>query len=789
MKRFVFSAAWAVVCVQGLALLSGCGGATSSGGGGGGTQSQQPYITSFAPGSSTIEAGTSTSLTAVFGNGSGVITPGNLSVTSGTAVTVTPSSTTNYTLTVTGSSGTTPATRTTPIVVYAAPAIASFTASSNQVALGSSTTLTGEFTGGPGVITGPGNFSVSVGSGQQVSVIPPAKTTPATDIYTLTVTPVVGPAITETLTVTVYSAPVITSFTASPNTAVAGSNINLTAIFSGGTGVITPGNIAVTSGTPVSVSTAGITTYTTTYTLTVTPVGVAPGGGAITQTATVTLDPAVTVCLSASCNGPAISSLLMGMNLAVSYDDIANASSIGTAFENAGITALRWPGGETSDDYHWNGNNANPRNGVAPAPSMCAGAFEYSDTNYLAFIRDLEYANASLPNGFDVALTANYGTNPTCNGGGEPSEAANWVEYAYANGGTVSYVTVGNESYGSWEEDLHTAPHDPATYASAVSGPSGYYELIKNQSSATKVGVVVDANCTSANDCTDGWDATVLANAAGFYDFVEYHFYAGYGNLTSDTELVQQAAQVFTYNINVIKSELATAGAAGTPIFVGEVSSNPINPGTQSWSITQGLYAGQLLGEAMNDGVARLTWWTGFGDCWGPGNNAATLYGWQNTWGADNIFSDGPSDTGCPGEGPIGAMSPTAQAFNLFQYVVNAANAPHGGESTLEASVLGDTTDVRAYAATHSGGTALMLFNLNETTAENVNVSLTGTSQTSSSDVKMITYDKAIYDESNPANAGGAVWAPPITTDLGRQALPMTITLQPWSMNVVIVQP
>jgi hypothetical protein len=281
----------------------------------------------------------------------------------------------------------------------------------------------------------------------------------------------------------------------------------------------------------------------------------------------------------------------------------------------------------------------------------------------------------------------------------------------------------------------------------------------------------------------------VLSKALGSYDFVEYHFYPQTEDVTSDALLVQQAAQIFTDNINIIKSELAAAGATGTPIFVGEVGANTINPGTQSWSITQGLFAGQMLGEAMNDGVARLTWWMGFGDCQGGGNNAATLYGWQNTWGADNVFSDGPSDSECPGAGPIGTMSPVAQAFNLFHYVVNAAKAPAGGESTLETTVLGDSTDVRAYAASHSGGTALMLFNLNETTAEAVSVSLTGTSQTTSSDVQMITYDKAIYDESNPANTGGVVWAPATTTDLGQQTLPMTLTLQPWSMNVVIVQP
>ena len=76
----------------------------------------------------------------------------------------------------------------------------------------------------------------------------------------------------------------ITSFAASPATIVAGSSASLTAVFSGGTGVITPGNLAVTSGTPVSVS--PITT--TTYTLTVMP----PVGPAITQTATVTVTPA-----------------------------------------------------------------------------------------------------------------------------------------------------------------------------------------------------------------------------------------------------------------------------------------------------------------------------------------------------------------------------------------------------------------------------------------------------------------------------------------------------------------
>jgi hypothetical protein len=126
-------------------------------------------------------------------------------------------------------------------------------------------------------------------------------------------------------------------------------------------------------------------------------------------------------------------------------------------------------------------------------------------------------------------------------------------------------------------------------------------------------------------------------------------------------------------------------------------------------------------------------------------------------------------------------MSPTAEAYNLFQYV--AVN----GEHVLTPTVTGDSTDVRAYSATHSGGTALVLFNVNETTPETVTVMVTGVSN--SSDVKVITYDKALYDETDPTyNGGNPVWALPTTTDMGSQPIPLTLTLTPWSMNVVLIQ-
>jgi hypothetical protein len=366
-----------------------------------------------------------------------------------------------------------------------------------------------------------------------------------------------------------------------------------------------------------------------------------------------------------------------------------------------------------------------------------------------------------------VALTADYGTNAACNGPGDPTEAAAWVADAVTLKANVTHVTVGNEEYGSWETDMHAKPNDAATYANATA--TGYYPDIKAADSSVLVGVSVNPG----ND--PPWDPIVLANAK--YDFVEVHFYPQAPGSESDTFITQQAAQELTATINTIKSELATAGHPDIPIYVGEMGSVYTNPGKQSMSITQGLYAGQTLGEMMNDGVSRATWWIGFGNCNSTnGNDSSSLYGWQD-FGAYNVFADGPDDPDCAGAGPIGTLSPTARAFQLFSKVAVT------GESVLTANVTGDTTDVRAYAATNNGGTALVLFNLNESAAEPVTVTLS--QQTSSSAVTVETYSKAIYDETN---APTPVWADPTNSTLGAQSLPLTLTLDPWSMNVVILQ-
>jgi len=564
------------------------------------------------------------------------------------------------------------------------------------------------------------------------------------------------------------TAKVTPAIAVTPSTTTIGTEQSLTvkATVSGPSGDPTPaGTVAVTAGTYASPATplaageatmvipagslaAGSETLKVTYTPSGTSAVLYNAASATSSAISVFAQSLVTV--NPASVGPAISDTLLGMNMAYWYDQ--STPQILTAFETAGIKAVRWPGGSGSDVYHWQTN------------SLCGGGYTFPSANFPSPLVSELWAPGKL----DVAVTANYGTNAACNGPGEPSEAAAWVASALKNGDYVSHWTVGNEVYGSWETDMHAKPNDAATYANAVA--TGYYPQMKAANPKTLVGVVAQPNNNPP------WDPIVMAKAK--YDFVEYHYYPQAPGQESDTYLVHQAALDLTANINAVKADLAQYGKAGTPIYVGEIGSVYTTPGKQSSSITQALYAGQVLGELMNDGVSRATWWIGFGGCSDDtsGNFSSTLYGWQN-FGGYMVFSDGLPEYGCENAPTLaaGTLLPTARAFQLFSKIAVS------GEYALTATVAGDTTDVRAYAATSSGGTALLLFNDNETTNESVLVQIAG--QSTASSVTVSTYDKAIYDQSKTN-----VWAPPTTTSLGAKTLPLALTLTPWSMNVVIVK-
>jgi hypothetical protein len=95
----------------------------------------------------------------------------------------------------------------------------------------------------------------------------------------------------------------------------------------------------------------------------------------------------------------------------------------------------------------------------------------------------------------------------------------------------------------------------------------------------------------------------------------------------------------------------------------------------------------------------------------------------------------------------------------------------------LGVSVVG-MPDVRAYATTYNGGYALMLFNLSQTSPQNVPVTIGG--KTSGSGGPVWGYDKARYDASKHN-----VWKGPASGTLSSWQNSFTMTLPPWSVRVV----
>ena len=223
-----------------------------------------PAISSFSAAQSTLTAGASTTLTAVFANGTGAVNNSVGTVTTATAKTVTPASTTTYTLTVTNAAGST-AVATCTVTVVPAPVATSLTAGAATITAGSSTTLTPVFTNGTGAV----DNSVGTVTTAVAKTVTPASTT----TYTLTVTNAAGSTVSTTATVTVVPAPVAYGFVASTASPAYGATFTLTATYEGGVGSIAgntgPAIACPASGLPSAPITAdwsGIRAYTLTIT-------------------------------------------------------------------------------------------------------------------------------------------------------------------------------------------------------------------------------------------------------------------------------------------------------------------------------------------------------------------------------------------------------------------------------------------------------------------------------------------------------------------------------------------
>ncbi len=319
---------------------------------------------------------------------------------------------------------------------------------------------------------------------------------------------------------------------------------------------------------------------------------------------------------------------LFGVAAAV-WDSQFNTPATVSLLAVNGTRVSRFPGGSLSDDYHWRTNTTGNN------------TWQWA-TSFDAF------ANVMHGVGADAFITVNYGSATA-------QEAADWVLYSNVTKGYgFHYWEVGNENYGSWENDLRPRPHDPYSYALAF---RDYKNAMKAVDSSIKVGAVVvtgedsyanyaDHPATNARtgQVHNGWTPVMLATLktlGAAPDFVIYHRYEQAPGQESDSALLQ-SARTWPNDAADLRQQLNDylgTAAAGVELVCTENNSVYSNPGKQTTSLVNGLYYADSFGQFIQTEFTTFMWWILRNAQETGNNNSASLYGWRS-YGDYGLVSD-----------------------------------------------------------------------------------------------------------------------------------------------------
>jgi sugar lactone lactonase YvrE len=504
---------------------------------------------------------------------------------------------------------------------------------------------------------------------------------------------------------------------------------------------------------------------------------------------------------------------VFGVN-AVTWDwQTANAQTI-TLLQSAGIRIFRIPGGSAADGFHWKTDNAGSVWGMSAFSQLISGV------NAQAFV------------------TVNYGS-------GTPQEAAAWVAYANLQGTVadvslgvdsnntdwhtagywsalrasaplatddglnymrlnhpapfaLKYWEIGNECYGSWENDTHAAKWDPVTYANVA---KTYIAAMKAVDPTIKIGAVAEVSedaldskspiHTVTNPVTgvthDGWTPVMLTQFKTLGvapDFLIYHRYEQAPGGESDATLLMapengasQAGQGWAADAAglrmQLKDYLGTTIAANVELDITENNSVYTNPGKQSTSLVNGLYLADSLANVMQTEFNSLVWWDLRNGEDNTQNNSSTLYGWR-MYGDYGILAT-----------PAGQSWGDPSYFDGYPayYTMKLMSHFARGGDTVVTATSGNTL-LPIYAAKRADGSlSLLLINKSPTNTYTGNISLTSFVPLATATV----YSYGIPQD-NAAKTGSG--SPDIATITINNAAPaFSVPVAPYSATVISLQP
>jgi hypothetical protein len=443
-----------------------------------------------------------------------------------------------------------------------------------------------------------------------------------------------------------------------------------------------------------------------------------------------------------------------GINTATWDGQLSSGSTLSLLQQN-GCQALRWPGGSTSDTYHWSTDLGN--NGV--------------------------FRNLATNLGAQVFITVNYGS-------GGSNEAAAWVKWAnITNHAAFKFWEIGNECYGTWETDTNAAAHDPWTYAVRA---AGYIAMMKAADPTIKIGVVGApgedsyVNNTShpvVNPRTglthNGWTPVMLATLHSLGvtpDFFVHHVYPEYTApgtpppVADSDPLLLQAASNWANDAADLRQQITDyMGSSGANIELTCTENNSDSSsamGKQLTSIVNGLYLADSTCRLMKTEFNAYLWWDLRNGHNSTGTFDPTIYGWR-TYGDEGMLD------GASGKYPI------FYAEKLLQYFVRP------GDTVLNAT--SDYLLLASYAARKTNGTLTMLvINKDATTNFNAQIAISNFIPASAATVRFygIPQDDAVF--TNNLTAGAQDIA---TNSFGTASTNFTYNFPPLSLTLFTFTP
>jgi len=403
-----------------------------------------------------------------------------------------------------------------------------------------------------------------------------------------------------------------------------------------------------------------------------------------------------------------------GMNTAV-WDNNLRDSDVPGLMRRAGVTMLRFPGGSTADVYHWRDN------------SFTLGHGYVNPNTFDSFM------GVAHQIGAQAFITVNYGSNTTGTDGGDPAEAAAWVQYAnITKHYSISYWEIGNEVYGNgtyssaWEADLH-ATKGPAIYASNV---LKYVSAMKAVDPSIKVGVALiipngqldtDSGAVGSERQMADWNSTVLSTACSQIDFVDIHWYpklpAQADNSSPDAMLLSHVSQI-PGMMSQLRSEISHycgTHAKDVQILVGETNTG--NPGKQRISLVNASFLADSYMTWLEHGASNVSWWDLHNGIEMSGNSSSSLYGTAD-YGDEGILANGTCSAGLC-EPPANIPFPPYFGMQMLTHL----GAP--GDQMVLASSRQRLVSAHAVRQTN-GNLAVLLVNKDPSTSYTFTVSLSG---------------------------------------------------------------